>query len=168
MSVLPILHWPDARLSTPCAPVDDPAALAGLVADMFETMYAAPGRGLAAPQVGVMLRLFVMDAGWKTGTKTPLVCINPEVEPLDGTDTITEGCLSMPGIEVSVIRPARIRLHWTDLAGSRQTADLDGAEARIAQHETDHLDGRMHFTRVPDETRVAILAQWDSMGETRT
>ena len=77
MAILPILRWPDERLETRCAPVmGDVSALA---ADMLETMYAAPGRGLAAPQVGVLLRLFVMDATWKEGTRAPQVMVNPQI-----------------------------------------------------------------------------------------
>ena len=163
MSVLPILTWPDARLATLCDPVADPDAVAQLVADMFDTMYDAPGRGLAAPQVGVLARLFVMDAGWKTGARTPLVCLNPVVTPLaDAVEPGVEGCLSMPAVEVTVPRPPRVRLEWTDLSGARHSADLEGAEARIAQHETDHLDGLMHFNRVDDETRAEILRQWEA------
>ena len=80
MALREILLWPDARLSTACAPVDEITEdIRALVADMFETMYDAPGRGLAGPQVGAMLRLFVMDATWKEGEKSPLVAINPEI-----------------------------------------------------------------------------------------
>ena len=116
MSVLPILAWPDPRLKRRCAPVeriDD--AVRKLISDMFETMYDAPGRGLAAPQVGVMQRLFVMDATWKEGTKTPLVCINPEIKPLgDETSTNEEACLSIKGVAANVTRPNQIELTFTD------------------------------------------------------
>ncbi|MBP0483704.1 peptide deformylase [Sagittula sp. M10.9X] len=162
MEVMPILRWPDPRLATPCTPVEDTKAVAELVERMFATMYDAPGRGLAAPQVGVTQRLFVMDAGWKTGPKTPVVCINPVAEPLGAVDEGVEACLSMPGVEVTVPRPSRVRLRYTDLTGEEQVVALEGAEARIAQHETDHLDGRMHFDNVAPETRAAILAAWET------
>ena len=80
MSVLPILTWPDPRLSQPCAAIGKPAAnTIRLAEDMLDTMYAAPGRGLAAPQVGVLKRIFVMDATWKDGERSPSVCIDPEI-----------------------------------------------------------------------------------------
>lgn len=162
MSVMPILTWPDAALQTVCAPVSEDVS--ALVADMFETMYDAPGRGLAAPQVGVNARLFVMDAGWKTGEKTPLVCVNPEIEVLDGAAVDgDEGCLSMPGVTVVVPRVEHVRLSYDDLSGVRHVLELEGAAARIAQHEADHLDGLMHFHRVPPEARAQALADWEAL-----
>ncbi len=161
MSLLPILTWPDARLSQPCQPVADPAAVSGLITDMFETMYDAPGRGLAAPQVGVLLRVFVMDCGWKDGDMTPIACINPTLTPL-GTDrvTSTEGCLSIPGILTQVDRAARVELRYTDLAGQPQVAQLDGFAALCAQHECDHLDGIVTLDRLEDAARATALAEY--------
>ena len=159
MSLRPILCWPDPRLSTACAPADALDADDPLITDLFETMYAAPGRGLAAPQVGVLLRVFVMDAGWKDAEMMPRACINPEI--LWSSDTLAEnveGCLSIPGITVSLARPARIRLAYTTPAGDRVEADLDGAEALIAQHELDHLDGRVTFDRLDAHARETALA----------
>ena len=162
MSVLPILSYPDPRLKETCAPVADPALEAQLAADLLDTMYAAPGRGLAAPQVGVLRRIFVMDAGWKTGAPSPRVCINPEIEwASDETATAEEGCLSIPGLSVPVTRPARIRLRATDLAGKTEELSLDGAEALIAQHELDHLDGIVTLDRVDGATRAALLADYE-------
>lgn len=118
--------------------------MAALAGDMLETMYAAPGRGLAGPQVGVMRRIFVMDAGWKTGTPTPRICLDPRIVALgDDLAVREEACLSIPGRPVRVTRPARIRLTWKDLDGAARSAELDGEEAAIAQHEADHLDGRL-------------------------
>lgn len=158
MAVREILLWPDARLSTPCAPVGVISdEIHTLVSDMFETMYAAPGRGLAGPQVGAMLRLFVMDATWKEGEKSPLVAINPEITLLsDDTCEMDEGCLSIPGITATVRRPSRITLRWTDLDGVTHTREMDGAEARIAQHEYDHLDGLVHFDRLDAKARARL------------
>lgn len=162
MSTLDILKWPDPRLSQPCAPVQDAGAVDGLVADMFETMYAAPGRGLAAPQVGVMIRLFVMDAGWKTGDMTPLVCINPAIlSRSEATASGDEGCLSVPGVTAQVTRAQEITLAYTDLNGCPQELALAGAAATIAQHELDHLDGIMHFDRLDGAGRDALLADYD-------
>ena len=106
MSILPILKWPDPRLSQACDPVAPGEDLSRLVSDMLETMYDAPGRGLAAPQVGVMKRVFVMDCGWKEGDMTPVICINPEI--IDRSQEMAggeEGCLSIPGTPAEVSRP---------------------------------------------------------------
>ncbi|WP_425098101.1 peptide deformylase [Tropicibacter sp. S64] len=164
MSVLPVLKWPDPRLAQVCAPVGDVTDLRDVVADMFETMYAAPGRGLAGPQVGVMARVFVMDAGWKEGAKTPLACINPEIlvrseEMADGP----EGCLSVPGVTAEVARHRAITLAYTDLDGVRHEARMTGAAAIIAQHEYDHLDGVMHFDRLGAAERAAVLAEYEAL-----
>jgi len=165
VSCLDILRWPDPRLTEVCAPVTDVESVAALVGDMFETMYAAPGRGLAAPQVGQMLRLFVMDAGWKAGEMTPLVCVNPTVSAVGaGVAAGAEGCLSMPGVEAQVSRPEVVDLTYTDLTGTRITQRLEGAAARIAQHEADHLDGVMHFDRVAEADRAALLDRYGARG----
>lgn len=145
MAVLPVVLYPDPRLRALCAPVgqvDD--AIRALAADMLETMYAAPGRGLAGPQVGVLRRIFVMDPGWREGTPEPLVCIDPEIaDPSAEVATREEGCLSIPGRPVAVTRPAAITLRWTGLYGARQERRLAGFAAVVAQHEADHLDGRL-------------------------
>ena len=164
MSVLPILRWPDPRLSRVCAPVDDVAGIEALLGDLFETMYDAPGRGLAAPQVGVLKRVFVMDAGWKEGDMTPLACINPEITARsDAMATGPEGCLSVPGVTAEVPRHAGVTLAFTDLSGARRSAALTGAAAIIAQHELDHLDGVMHFDRIEAGARAALLAEYEAL-----
>lgn len=148
MAVLPILHWPDALLSTPCAvaPVDD--ATLTLARDMLATMYAAQGRGLAAPQIGVLLRLFVMDATWKTGSDAPEVFFNPEI--LWRSDTMAtgpEGCLSIPDVLTDVTRHTEIILRWTTTEGAIAAQRLTGFRAICAQHEIDHLDGILTVDR---------------------
>ncbi len=159
MTVLPILRWPDPRLSAPCAPVAPGEAVAALAADMLETMYAAPGRGLAAPQVGALKRLFVMDVAWKTGTPDPVVCINPVILwQSDARGVAAEGCLSIPGVTADIERPQSIRLRWTALDGAVQEADLTGFAALCAQHETDHLDGIVTLDRLTPAARAAVLA----------
>ncbi|MFY9466801.1 MAG: peptide deformylase [Lentibacter algarum] len=155
MSVLPIVQWPDPRLSTVCAPVDAPTCET-LLNDMFDTMYAAKGRGLAGPQVGVLERLFVMDAGWKEGTPTPLVMINPEIEPCGEPASLEEMCLSVPDVGVPVLRPSSVFVRWHDEHGAPQAAQFGGAEARIIQHEFDHLDGKLHFDRVSPDLRTDL------------
>jgi peptide deformylase len=162
VSVLPIVRWPDPRLSTPCAAVgevDDP--LRRLAADMLETMYAAPGRGLAGPQVGVLRRVFVMDVGWKDGDPEPLVFLDPEIVwRSDERRTGTEGCLSIPGVTADVERAAEIEVTWRDLDGARHARRFDGFAAICIQHEADHLDGVVTFDRVAPEARAAMEAAY--------
>jgi peptide deformylase len=144
--------------------VADPSALGDLVRDMFDTMYDAPGRGLAAPQVGVMQRVFVMDPTWKDGERTPVVCINPEI--LDMSDATAEGseaCLSIPGVSAPVTRPAEITLAYTDLEGMRQSAHLTGFAATCAQHELDHLNGVVIFDRLPAAERAQLETDYAAL-----
>jgi peptide deformylase len=165
MSTRPILTWPDARLTEACADVGAATAdVQILAADMLETMYAAPGRGLAGPQIGVMQRIFVMDTGWKEGAPDPLVCIDPQIEVLDQTPaTHSEGCLSIPGVSAEVMRPSSVRLFYTGLDGVRQSRDLIGFDAVCAQHEYDHLDGVLTFDRIDAEARAALLAEYEAI-----
>lgn len=162
MTVREIVMWPDPRLTRVCDPVGEiDAAVETLVGDMFETMYAAPGRGLAAPQVGVMQRVFVMDATWKEGEMSPLVCINPAIRALDGAAAGgEEACLSIPGVAADVSRPEQIELSFTDLNGARLAMVLDGFAAKCAQHEMDHLDGRVIFDHLEAEARAVLEEQY--------
>lgn len=155
--ILPITRFPDPVLRRPCVPVAAiDATIRQLAADMLETMYAAPGRGLAAPQVAVTLRLFVMDCTWKAGTPSPRVCVNPEiVEASESLAVNTEGCLSIPGVPAQVARPDWVVLRWTDLEGNRHQERLEGFEAVCAQHELDHLNGRLCIDLMPEADRVA-------------
>jgi peptide deformylase len=158
MAVLPILRWPDPRLSQVCLPVE--GDVSGLAADMLDTMYGAPGRGLAAPQVGVLRRLFVMDTEWRTGQPDPMVCTNPAI--LWRSDTRVEGaegCLSIPGPSVPVTRATRIRLGWTGLDGAPHEALLDGFAAICAQHECDHLDGILTLDHLSPQARSVAIAR---------
>jgi peptide deformylase len=163
MALLPILRWPDARLSTRCTEVAEVTeAIRQLAADMLETMYAAPGRGLAAPQVGQLVRLFVMDVSWKQGTLAPLVVINPDIlwmsdERAEGD----EGCLSIPGLTARISRARVVRLRWTDLDGAVQEADMTGFAAICVQHEFDHLDGIVTFDRLAPPARAEARARYD-------
>lgn len=158
---MPILFWPDARLSTVCDPVAVGDDLSGLIADMFETMYAAPGRGLAAPQVGVMQRVFVMDATWKTGVRSSLAFINPAVvAKADQTAVAEEGCLSIPRVLVPVARPVWVELAWTTPEGGAMQRRFDGFEALCVQHEFDHLNGIVSFCHLSDAARQAAEAEY--------
>ncbi|MGI3169571.1 peptide deformylase [Pseudooceanicola sp. C21-150M6] len=165
MAVLPILKWPDPRLSEICAPVAPGEDLQALAADMLETMYAAPGRGLAGPQVGVMKRIFVMDVTWKEGTPTPMVCVNPEI--LSQSEEVAaheEACLSIPGVAARVSRPGRIVLRWFDTGWTQHEAELTGFHAVCAQHEYDHLDGRVIFDRIDTATRAQLVVDYGALG----
>ncbi len=143
MAVLAIRTVPDPVLRQICAPVTMfDADLMTLANDMRETMYAAPGRGLAAPQVGVLSRIFVMDATWKDGDPTPMVFVNPQVvSASDRLVTQPEGCLSIPDQLIDVARPDVVRLYWQDVSGADHEADFSGFSAACTQHEIDHLDG---------------------------
>lgn len=161
MAVLPIRRWPDPVLSHVCAPVAVPVEVAGLAQDMLETMYAAFGRGLAAPQVGVSLRLFVMDLTWKEGTRAPQVIVNPEI--LWRSDDLAkgpEGCLSIPGITTVVERAQTVRMRWAGLEGGVTEAMLTGFAAICAQHEYDHLNGIVTFDRLDPDARAKAEAEY--------
>lgn len=162
MSILPLVLWPDPRLSETCAPVQGiTPEIEQLAADMFETMYDAPGRGLAAPQVGVMQRIFVMDTGWKEGKSDPIVCINPMLQEVsEDRQTNPEGCLSIPGVTAQVTRPAQVQLVWTGLNGGRYVQSFDGFAAACVQHELDHLDGVVTFDHLAPEDRTALMAEY--------
>ncbi|MEO0937885.1 MAG: peptide deformylase [Pseudomonadota bacterium] len=152
----PILRHPHPVLTAKAQPVEHITdAIRTFAADMLETMYAAPGRGLAAPQIGLSLRLFVMDPGWKEGTPAPLIAINPVITPLgEGTATGDEGCLSIPGITTAITRPAHVRLDYTDTEGRAQSVELTGFAAACAQHEADHLDGVLTLDRLDAAARA--------------
>ena len=114
-----------------------------LIDDMFETMYAAPGVGLAAPQVGILKRLFVMDCSSGKNPRQKIALINPVIELEEGDQTGDEGCLSFPGIFVQVKRPQRVIVRAHDINGSEYKLDVMDLEARCVEHETDHLDGEL-------------------------
>ena len=118
------------------------AKLAELVRDMFETMYAAPGRGLAAPQIGVSERVFVVDTTWKDADPQPMIFVNPHLtDRSDETALGTEACLSIPGKSFDVDRPLWVDASWQDLDGVTHQARFEGVRAVCVCHELDHLDG---------------------------
>jgi len=147
--IRPIVQIPDPVLREVASPVeafDD--GLRDLARDMLETMYEAPGRGLAAPQVGLGMRLFVMDVAWKEGDPDPQVFVNPEVLGASEEQvTREEGCLSIPGRVSRVSRPAEVALRWQDLGGEWQEDTFGGLKATCVQHEIDHLDGVLCIDR---------------------
>ena len=142
----PILIHPDPRLKKSAAPVADMSdELRRLADDMLQTMYDAPGIGLAAPQIGVLNRLIVLDCVKEEGaTPRPLAMINPEViASSDETSTYEEGCLSIPEIYADVTRPAEVEVRWMDTDGNAQQEVFTGLWATCVQHEIDHLDGKL-------------------------
>ena len=152
--------WPDAVLSKKALPagVDDVTMV--LAQDMLDTMYAAEGRGLAAPQVGVLTRVFVMDSTWKSGPATPETFINPEVlwrspDPVTGP----EGCLSIKGVLADVTRASEIILRWSTPDGAIAAERLKGFRAICAQHEIDHLDGILTLDRLDPAARALAEAE---------
>ena len=145
------LH-PDACLKKPCAPIEIDSAARELAQAMLETMYSAPGIGLAAPQVGRSSRLFVMDCTDKDTERSPLVLFNPEItEVADETHTQEEGCLSLPRLFEPITRPEWVVMRYWGLDGREVEQKFDGLWATCAQHELDHLNGILfidHLSRV--------------------
>jgi len=164
MSILPILKWPDPRLAEICAPVETiTPEIETLARDILETMYAAPGRGLAGPQVGIMQRMFVLDTGWKEGRPDPIVCINPMLQEVsEERVTNREACLSIVGVDAEISRPAQVQMVWTGLNGGRYVQSFEGVAAACAQHELDHLDGVVIFDHMNAEDRAALIAAYQS------
>lgn len=169
MAILPILETPDPRLrvvSKPVETVDD--ELRALIDDMFETMYDAPGIGLAAIQVGVPKRVLVIDLQEPEEeegppVRRPLVFINPElVDPSDELSVYTEGCLSVPDQYADVERPATVTARWLDYDGKQHEERLDGLLATCLQHEMDHLEGVLfidHLSRLKKDMILKKLAK---------
>ena len=165
MTVRPILLWPDTKLQAKCAPVEDiTPQIETLTADMLDTMYDAPGRGLAAPQVGALLRVLVMDATWKDGKPDPLVMINPEIRDTSSERASqAEGCLSIPGVMTEISRPKRVQVAWTGLNGGQFIQVFDGFAAACVQHEIDHLDGVITFDHLTPEARQKAEAKYKAL-----
>ncbi|MEN0038586.1 MAG: peptide deformylase [Cellvibrio sp.] len=159
MALLPILEFPDPRLRTvakPVTEVDD--NIRRLVADMFETMYDAPGIGLAASQVNVHKRVVVIDVS--EDKSQPLVFINPEIEVLDAeVSEYDEGCLSVPGFYETVVRPEHIRVKALDRDGNPFEIEPQGLLAVCIQHELDHLNGKLFVDHISPFKRTRIRAK---------
>ena len=155
MAKLAILEFPDPRLrktATPVETVDD--ALRTLIDDMFETMYAAPGIGLAASQVDVHKRLLVADVS--ANSNDPHVLINPLILEKDGIQVSEEGCLSVPGYYEEVERAEHIRVRFLDRNGDEVETEMEGLLAVCVQHEIDHLDGKLFVDYISEAKRSRI------------
>jgi peptide deformylase len=152
-----ILIWPDPVLkkkALPIVAVDE--ATRTLVRDMFDTMYAADGVGLAAPQIGVLQRIIVLDTSPRQSEARPLAMINPRITGLEGTTTYEEGCLSIPGEAEDVVRAAFATVEYLDLDGKEQSLRADGLLSIAIQHEVDHLDGTLFVDHISTLKRELI------------
>ncbi len=168
LMIRPILIHPDPRLKKVC----DPVALITpevrqLAADMLETMYDAPGIGLAAPQVGVTKRIIVMDC-IKDGPPEPIVLVNPQILwSSEDVTTYEEGCLSIPEQYAEVKRPAEVQVRWTDLDGKTQERQFAGLWATCVQHEIDHLDGKLFIDYLGPLKRQMITRKMEKLKRER-
>lgn len=157
MAILKILTFPDVRLTIKCKSVTKfNEELKKICADMLETMYEAPGIGLAAPQVNIQKNIVVMDIDYESSeddppvlsNKVPRIFINPKITSRTGKTLFKEGCLSVPGTYEEVERSEKITLEYQDLTGNSHTLEADGLLAVAIQHELDHLDGRLFIDRL--------------------
>ena len=162
MALLNILHFPDPRLRTKAKKVTDfDSKLKKLVSDMFETMYEAPGIGLAATQVNVHKRLLVMDISEERDA--PKVLINPEILKLEGEEDMDEGCLSVPGYYEAVTRAEKVHVRAQDEAGDFFDFTTEGLEAVCIQHEIDHLDGKLFVDYISSLKRNRIRKKLEKL-----
>ena len=167
---LPILIHPDPRLKKICKPVTDLSdELRKLSDEMLSTMYAAPGIGLAAPQVGMLDRLIVLDCvKQETEAPRPLVMFNPEVvSSSDTLNTYEEGCLSIPDQYADVTRPEEVEVAWIDRDGNAQQEVFDGLWATCVQHEIDHLDGKLFIDYLKPLKRQMITRKMQKLKRER-
>ncbi|MCT6871653.1 MAG: peptide deformylase [Bartonella sp.] len=167
MSIKPLIILPDPvlrKISTPIERVD--ANLQKLADDMLETMYQAPGIGLAAIQVGEPLRLLVIDVAGKDEPKAPQVFINPEILwKSDEPNVYEEGCLSIPDYYAEVERPKRIRVSYLDRDGKKQECEADGLLATCLQHEIDHLDGVLFIDHISKLKRDMVIRKFKKIAK---
>ena len=170
MAPRPILTLPDPRLrlvSKPVGKVD--AQIRKLVEDMFETMYSAPGIGLAAVQVGVPKRVVTTDLAKKDEPKNPQVYINPEVVwASEERSTYEEGCLSIPEYYEEVERPSQVKVRYTDLEGHEQEIEANGLLATCLQHEIDHLNGVLFIDHISKLKRSRVIKKFAKAAKRET
>ena len=160
MPLRTVLTWPDPRLRNIAEPVDVvDESIQALVRDLFETMYAENGVGLAATQVGVPVRVVVMDCGGDE--PAPIALVNAEIVEREGSILWREGCLSVPGVTAEVERSERIVVNYLDEHGESQVLNADGLLAVCVQHELDHLDGQLYIDRLAELERKATLLAYD-------
>jgi len=158
--IRPILKYGDTPLHQPAKTVDAfTPEVDKLIDDMIETMYAAPGIGLAATQIGVPLRIFVIDLSVGRERNGLTIMVNPQFVECDGTQIEEEGCLSLPGFNATVVRPSRVVVRGLDREGHEQTREGSGLLARAFQHEMDHLDGTLFVDRLRGIKRDLIVSR---------
>ena len=164
-----ILIHPDPRPRKPCEPVADITPdIVALADDMLETMYDAPGVGLAAPQIGVMRRVIVLDCAKDPDPHRPLVMLNPEITwASEDLSTYEEGCLSIPEQYAEVDRPAEVRVRWLALDGSTQEEQFAGLWATCVQHEIDHLNGKLFIDFLGPLKRQMITRKMEKLKRER-
>ncbi len=170
MPLIEITEFPEPILKEKAKPIDQiDDRLQALIQDMFETMYAAPGVGLAAPQVGISLRLFVYDIGGREGQKNPGrgadpmqagVFVNPEIVSMEGAQSDEEGCLSVPNYRQVVKRANRVRIKGLNREGREIEVEGEGLLARMFQHEMDHLNGILYIDRISSLKRNIFLRKF--------
>ena len=169
MAIRDILILPDKRLravSKPVSKVD--SSVRKLVADMFDTMYDAPGIGLAAIQVGEPIRMLVIDLAKEGEPKAPQIFINPEVvESSDERSIYEEGCLSIPDYYAEVERPAKVRVKFVDERGQPQEIEAEGLLATCLQHEIDHLDGVLFIDHISKLKRDMVVKKFKKLAKDR-
>ncbi|MBI5531759.1 MAG: peptide deformylase [Deltaproteobacteria bacterium] len=169
MAVLPILEYPDKRLREPARPVEAVTPeIQRLVDDMAETMYAAPGVGLAANQVGVLLRIFVIDTAGEDDPSDLKVFINPEITSREGEMVWQEGCLSFPGVTESVERAERVHVRALDRDGKPFELDAEGLLSVAVQHENEHLDGKLMIDKLGPVKKRLVQRKMQKRAEGRT
>lgn len=171
MTLKHILIHPDPRLKKACDPVTEfDKALAALADDMLETMYDAPGIGLAAPQIGVMNRLMVMDCVKEEGgAPAPMILVNPNVVwESEERNVYEEGCLSIPGQYADVERPKMVRVTWQDIEGKAHEQEFDELWATCVQHEIDHLNGTLFIDYLKPMKRQMITRKMQKLKREQT
>ncbi|MGB0661354.1 MAG: peptide deformylase [Mangrovicoccus sp.] len=170
MALRPILIHPDPRLKKTCAPVADISdEIRTLAADMLETMYKAPGIGLAAPQIGVLERIIVMDCiRDEAEERQPMVMVNPEVvASSDEQNVYEEGCLSIPEQYAEVTRPKLVEVRWMGLDGEEHSQEFDELWATCVQHEIDHLNGKLFIDYLKPMKRQMITRKMQKLKRER-
>jgi peptide deformylase len=165
MSVRPILAWPDARLRRPADPVEAVTdEIRAIWDDMVDTMRAMPGVGLAAPQIGVMLRLAVVDAA--SGQAPPIRLANPEIVEASAEMRVhDEASPCLPGVSARLKRPRQVSVRFLDPGGASVTRDFEGLAATSVQHQIDHLDGKLYFDRLSRMKRDMLLKRAQKLAE---
>jgi len=156
----PVLHEP----AQPIESIDE--TVHALIEDMVETMYVAPGVGLAAPQIGVPVRLFVVDLSVGRSDSGLIVMVNPQIVAREGMQTEEEGCLSVPGFNATVVRPTKVVVRGLDREGRERTLEGEGLLARAFQHEMDHLDGTVFLDRLRGIKRDMIVRKIQKLRRT--